>query len=168
MLDIINELSPFIEDCYKEVSVREYSRLKAISAPTASIRLKVYEAEGILKKREDKGYLLFRADRESSILAGLSQIYWKTQLSALIKLINDEFHNPTIILFGSLAKLEAKQESDIDIAIISKSNKKIELEKLEKQLKRNIQVFSFKSFGEIKEELRKNIINGYVLGGQLE
>ena len=35
MLNIINNLRPFIEDCYRRISVREYSRLLKVSPPTA-------------------------------------------------------------------------------------------------------------------------------------
>ena len=168
MLRIFNELKPFFEDCYREISVREYSRIMKISAPTSSSLLKLYEKEGILKKREDKGYLLFRADREKSILQDLSRIYWKIKLHEVIEAIKSNMHNPAIILFGSLSKLESKQDSDIDIAVISKTAKKINLETYEVGLKRSIQTFYFKSFNEINKDLKLNILNGYVLIGEIE
>lgn len=168
MLRIFNELEPFFEDCYKEISVREYSRLMRISAPTASTLLKMYKNEGFLKMKEDRGYLLFRADRENSILKDLSRIYWKIKLSKVIEEIKENMHNPSVILFGSLSKLEVKSDSDIDLAIISKTAKKIDFDRYEKQLKRNLQVFYFKSFKEIKRELKLNIINGHVLTGEIE
>jgi len=168
MLKIFNELKPFIEDCYKEISVREYSRLMKISAPTASSMLKLYEKEGLLKKRADKGYLLFRADRESSILVDLSRIYWKMKLVKVMDMIKSAMHKPVVILFGSLSKLEAKLDSDIDLAIISKTAKKIDLKSHEKELNRSIEAFYFKSFREINRDLKLNILNGYVLEGKVE
>ena len=65
MLKLINKLSQFLEDCYKEISVREYSRANNVSAPTASKILKNLEKEGLLKQRTDKGYILFRTNREN-------------------------------------------------------------------------------------------------------
>lgn len=168
MLDIFNRLKPFFEDCYREISVREYSRLMGMSAPTASILLKRYVSGGLLKMREERRYLLFRVDRESSVLKDLSRIYWRMKLSKIIEEIKDNLHNPVIILFGSLSKLEAKLDSDIDIAVISKINKKIDSEKYEKQLRRKIQIFYFKSFNEIKKELKLNVINGYTIIGEIE
>lgn len=168
MLEIFNKLMPFFEDCYREISVREYSRMTGMSAPTASIWLKMYESEGLLKRREDKGYLLFRADRESGILRDLSRIYWKLKVRKAIETIQNNMHNPTIILFGSLSKLEAKPDSDVDIAVISKTAKKINLDSYEKQIRRTLQAFYFKSFGEINKELKSNILNGYVLAGAIE
>lgn len=161
MLKIINNLKPFFEDCYREINVREYARLKGISAPTASNILKKYFKEGLLKKKEDKGYLLFRANRESKILKDMSRIYWYIKLNKYF----EDFK--TIILFGSLSKLENNKNSDIDIFLTPK--RKIDIPKIERTLKRSIQSFSYNSINEIKNnELKKNILNGYILKGRLK
>ena len=168
MLKILYNLGPFIEDCYRELGVREYSRITNITAPTSSERLKQFESEGLLKKKSDRGYLLFRANRNSKILLDLSRAYWREKLKKLIEHLDSIFHNPTIILFGSLAKLEAKKDSDIDLAILTKSDKKTDLSKYEKQYKREVQLFKFDSLGKINKELKKNIINGYIVQGELK
>lgn len=168
MLKIFNDLTPFFEDCYREISVREYSRIFRISAPTASSLLKLYEKEGLLKRREDKGYLLFRANRESYLLGDLSRIYWKTKFVNLVGMIKSNMYNPTVILFGSLSKIENKSDSDVDLAVISKTAKKIDLDAYEKEFKRNIQIFYFKSFNEINKNLKLNILNGCILSGELQ
>ena len=49
-----------------------------------------------------------------------------------------------------------------------KTIKKIDLEGYEKELKRTIQAFYFKSFSEINKDLKLNILNGYVLIGEIE
>jgi predicted nucleotidyltransferase len=167
MLKIINDLKPFFKDCYREISVREYSRISKITPPTASKLLKTFEKEQLLKSKSERNYLLFRANRENYILRDLSRIYWKIKLKKLIEELNLKFNFPTIILFGSLAKLESKKDSDIDIAIISKLNKKINTRKFEKEYKRNIQLFSFKSFEKINKELKNNIIKGYFIKEEL-
>jgi len=168
MLNIINNLNIFFEDCYDEIGVREYSRLFNISAPTASKLLKNFEYEGLLKKKTYRGYLLFRANRENPILRDLSRIYWRLKLNDIFEKLRSEFHDPIIILFGSLSKLETKKDSDVDIAVISKISKKIDLNRYEKTLGREIQLFFFKSLDEISKELKLNIINGYKLEGDLK
>ncbi len=169
MLKIIDNLHPFIEDCYKEVGVREYSRIIKTTPPTASKILKEFELEGLLKKRVDKGYLLFRANRESSVLRDLSKIYWKQKLEKVIEYINSQFYEPTIILFGSLTKLETKKDSDIDLVIFTEIKKDINLEKFEKDLRRKIQLFRFKSISDINsKELKTNILNNYIIQGVIK
>lgn len=168
MLKIINNFEPFFEDCYREISVREYSRIIKVTPPTASKLLKNFERENLLKGRLDRGYLLFRANKESFVLRDLSKIYWRIKLRKLIEEIDSKLYLPKIILFGSLAKLETKMDSDIDIAIISKINKKIEIKKFEKEFKREIQIFHFRDFDKINKELKNNIINGYFFQGELK
>jgi len=51
MLKIFNGLRPFIEDCYREIGIREYSRIIKVTPPTASRILKNFESEQILKKK---------------------------------------------------------------------------------------------------------------------
>jgi len=168
MLNIIYTLKPFVEDNYKEVGVREYSRMMGITAPTASKRLKMFMSEDVLKSRKERGYLLFRANRDSGVLRDLSRIYWKQKLKKVIGFLNLEFYEPTIVLFGSLSKLESKKDSDVDLAIFTKFKKKLNLSKYEKDLKREIQIFSFKSLDKVNRELRMNILNGYLIQGELK
>jgi len=166
MLDILNKLKIFFEDNYIEVGIREYSRIIKLSPPTASNLLKLFEKENLLKKREDKGYLLFRANRENWTLKELSRIYWKIKLTNLVDYLNKELNYQTIILFGSLSKLETKKDSDIDIAIISKIKKEIDLKKFNKELNREIHLFQYNSLDKINPELRKNILNGCLIQGE--
>lgn len=169
MLKIINNLCPFIEDCYREIGVREYSRIMKITPPTASKLLKELELEGLLKKKIDRGYLLFRANRESSILKDLSKIYWKQKLRKVIEYLNSELYKPAIILFGSLIKLETRKDSDIDLVIFTNLKKKIDLEKFGKSFKRKIQLFKFESLSKINsKELKMNLLNSYIIQGVIK
>ena len=162
MLNIINDLQPFFEDCYRRINVREYARIIGISPPTASKLLRNYNKEGMLRKEQDRQFIYYFADKENSTFIDLSRIYWKLVLSETIREINHTFVSPLIILFGSLSKAEAKSDSDIDIAIFASSKKQINL----KFKKRDVQVFVFKSKEEVNnKELLNNILNGYILSG---
>ena len=168
MLKIINDLKPFFEECYVRINVRQYARLMKITPPTASALLKYYVKEGLLLKEIDRNYIMFHANRENAIFIDLSRIYWRNLLGKLLDFLENKLTDPTIVLFGSLSKAEAKQDSDIDIAIISVEDK-INLSQFERKLKREIQDFWFKSLKEINnKELANNIINGYVMRGRLK
>lgn len=167
MLEIINNLTPFFEDCYRRISVREYAKIIKVSPPTASKILMEYHKEGLLKKQEDRNYLFFFTNKENKVFIELSKVYWMDRLKEVVEYIENKTVNPTIILFGSLSKAEVTPESDIDITIIS-SKKNISLEDYEKKLKRKIQVFWFDNFREIPKELKNNILNGYSLSGKVE
>lgn len=167
MLKIIDELQPFFEDNYQKIHVREYAKIKNISPPTASKILEKFQKDNLLKKEIDKRYFYFYANRESFVLRDLQRVYYRTKLNGLIDYIKSETVNPTIILFGSLVKVEAKKTSDIDITIFVPSKKQLNIEKFEKQLNRKIQLFIFKNINSIPNELKNNILNGYILEGEL-
>ena len=168
MLNIINNLEFFFEDCYRRISVREYAKLIKVSPPTASKILSDYEKEGILKKEIDRQYFFYFANKNNEIFIDFSRIYWKRKLFPLINQLEKELTNHVIILFGSLAKAEVNPDSDIDLAIFSKK-KEINVEKFEKKMKRNVQLFWFKSIKDIKnKDLANNIVNGYVLYGKVK
>ena len=172
MLKIFNDLSPFFEDCYRKINVREYSRIKKISPPTASKMLKEYKKKKLLKKEKEKIYDFYYANKESELFKDLMILYWKQKLekAGLIKEIENVFLNPVIYLFGSATKAELTKKSDIDIAIFtnfknSEKIRKINIKKIEKKIKRKIQLFYFKDLKELDENLLKNILNGYKIKG---
>lgn len=167
MFNKINNLKIFFEDCYRRVNVREYARINKISPATASKLLGNYTKEGLLKRETFKNYIFYYTNQKSKDFIDLSRIYWRERLKDFIDEIDEKVHNPTIVLFGSLSKAEVKEDSDVDIAIFS-GEVEINFEKYEKKIRRNIQVFWFKSIENVKNEhLRKNIINGYILRGKL-
>ena len=168
MLKIIYNLRPFFEDCYRRINVREYGRIINVSPPTASKILSLYYKEGILRKEKYRNYLFFYANKDSRQFIDLSKVYWSYKLKDLVNFINDKLLSPTIILFGSLAKAEVNKNSDVDLVIFA-TKKELNLKHFEKKLKRNIQVFWFKSLKDIRnKELANNIINGYVLIGKIK
>ncbi len=167
MLEIINKLGIFFEDCYREVSVREYSREMKISPPTASKLLKEYEKQELLIRRGERGFLLFRINRESKIILMLSRIYWSEKLKPLFDYLEKTIYSKAIVLFGSLSKLETRKESDIDILVISDIKKDSNLKQFEKLFNREIQLFIYPSLEKINKDLKSNIVNAYIARGYL-
>lgn len=166
MLSIFNRLGPFFEDCYQRIHVREYAKLRGLSPPTASKLLSGYEREGLLLKEKERGYILFHANREDDVFVDLSRIYWRQRLEAVVRVMEKTLADPAIVLFGSLAKVEAKSDSDVDLAVFAE-RREIDLAFAEKKLKRNIQVHWFRSLHEVNRELANNILNGHVIRGRL-
>ena len=167
MLKIFNDLGPFIKDNYRRINVREYARIRGISAPSASTLLQKLYVEKLLIKEAERRFIFYAADREGSIFVGLSCIYWKAQLKNLIEYVEKECTIPVVILFGSFSKAEVTQSSDIDIALFTSSKKALNLVPYEKHLNRNIQLLSFTKPSEVgNSDLLKNIRNGYILSGR--
>lgn len=165
MLKILNTLKPFIEDNYRRIHVREFAKLQKISPPTASKLLESLYKDNILKKEIDRQYFCYYANNSSEVFKDLQRLYWKVKLEPLLNYLNEEFLDSIIILFGSNAKVESRLDSDIDIAIITSSKKNLNLAKFEKKYGRSIELFIFRDLQNISEELRHNILNGYILKG---
>ena len=159
---------PFFEDCYRRINVREYSRLRKSSPPTASKILFELNKVGLLLIEKDRNYIFYYANKNNKIFVDLSRIYWNLRLDNLVDFLNKNLTNPTIILFGSLSKSETKEDSDIDLCVMG-HKKELNLKNFEDNLKRKIQLFFFSSIEDIKnKELANNIINGYILNGRLK
>jgi len=89
--------------------------------------------------------------------------------SGLIQYLNQELSNPPIILFGSYAKGEDIEDSDIDLYIETLSKKTLELKRFENILKRKLQIFRYKNLKVIdNNHLANNIINGITVNNYVE
>lgn len=158
MLKIINNLEPFFNDVYIEISVREYSRITKVSPPTASKLLNGLNSENLLKKREFRNLNLFRANLESDIFKDFAKIYWKTRLRAELKILHEKSIYKRMVVFGSISKCENTTKSDIDIFMDSEK-REFELTSIKKRLGRDIDLH----FREESKNLEKNIRSGLVL-----
>jgi len=162
MLKIFNDMQPFFEDSYQEIGVREYARISNISPPTASKTLKGLESEGLLKLKRERGWFAYRANRENPLFIDLARAYWRQKLATLTNALAEKIDYNTIVLFGSLAKGEAKIDSDIDL-YLDIAAMDIDLKDFERNLKRKVQLH-FKSS---KKVLINNVRKGLSLYGAI-
>ncbi|SRR3989338_714735 len=159
MLKILNDLSFFFEDNYRDIHVRAYAKIKRISPPTASALLEHYCKEGLLLKETDKRHNLYKANRENPLFRHLQRAYWQDRLTPLLAFIEKEYLNPVVILFGSASKAEITEESDIDLAVFTPTEKELNLEDFSRSLKRPIQLFRFDDQKSVKNpHLLANIL----------
>ncbi len=165
----------FIKEPERKFHIRELSKLLKKSPTTISKYLKKAERDGILKSEKKLNHLLFEANnnivfKQLKLNYNLSSLY----RSGLIDYLEKEFNHPTaIILFGSFAKAENTNKSDVDILIITPSKKDINLKDFEKKIGNPIQLHLYSDkdidFMKIKNiELLNNFINGIILRGHWE
>lgn len=88
--------------------------------------------------------------------------------SNLADFLEQELAGATIILFGSFSRGEDTIDSDIDIAVIGRKEKELNLTAYEKQLERTININYYESFKEIHKHLKENLANGIILTGGFE
>jgi predicted nucleotidyltransferase len=154
-----------------KLRVREIERLLRLPLPSVIRYCKELHQDSILDVETIGNIKLYTADRSSlkyiveKKLHNIRSIYG----SGLVEHIKREYNNPVMVLFGSYARGEDNEDSDIDLYIESFSTKKIKLEKYEKILNRNIQVFLHGSIRSIpNKNLANNILNGITLNSYIE
>ena len=94
----------------------------------------------------------------------LRQIYE----SGLNNFLEETFPGATIVLFGSYSRGEDIFNSDLDIAVIGRKEKKVNLENYQKLLEKNITLNFYPSLKEVHQHLKENICNGILLSGGVE
>ncbi len=175
MLKEFERLKIFFEEPNKEFHLREIARIIKKSPVTVKKYLADFAEKGILSKEKIRGFEIYKANLENKNYKELKKAYNKEKIteSGLIEALEKKFNLPTTIIFGSYAKGEDNQNSDIDVFILSETKAEIKLEKYEKLLKKRVQlhIFNKKQFNELKKKnnaLFNNIINGTKLAGFIE
>lgn len=126
----------------------------------------------IIKRVETRGertFPLYKAHTQNSEFALHKQLSNMISLhqSGLIRAIQDAFMPSTIVVFGSYAKGEDHEESDIDIFIEAKQQH-IDLSLFQTLLRRKIELHTYSDISSLSKELKSSIVNGIVLTGFLE
>lgn len=134
-----------------------------------------------LKKLENEKLILLSKDNSTKIISiklnrdnprtiqikraeNLKEIY----LSGLFDYLDSNFLGGTIILFGSYSFGYDTSSSDIDIAIIGKKEKKLEIHNFEKIIGKKINIQFYSNFKDIGKDLKENLYNGIILQGGVE
>ncbi|MEK6846521.1 MAG: nucleotidyltransferase domain-containing protein [Nanoarchaeota archaeon] len=165
--DVITEL--FFNFPQKEFHIRELARTAKIPKSTLQREIQDLLNTGLVIKKKRTPYPVYVSDetnfwykfrkRESLI----EKIYY----SGLIEYLDNSLHPKVIILFGSGAKGEYVQKSDIDLFVLS-SEKQVDVVRYEKKLKRKVNLLIKEDYIQLSPELFNNIINGYKLKGYIK
>ena len=152
-----------------KLRVREIERTLHIPLPSVIRYCKELEEEGILSTAVTGSVRFYTASRNETYrlekkFFNIKRLY----ASGLIECLKQELSNPAIIVFGSYAKGEDIENSDIDLYIETSAKKQIGLAKFKKMLQRDIQVFSYRTLKDVQPNLANNIVNGVILNGFIE
>jgi len=162
-------LKIFLNNPTDSFRLRELSRLSKIAPPSVMNYLKEFEEQELIRKYEKRGTPFYRAIRENAnfVFYKKLSILYELNNSGLIDFLWDNLNPDAIILFGSFAIGEDIESSDIDL-FVQCPEKKLNLEKYEKMLGRDINLFYESNFSRLNKELKNNILNGIKLKGYLK
>ena len=137
-------------------------------APTSVRRHLAYLLKkDLIKKVESKPFDGFAANRENDEFIFLKKVYNIYTLKPLVDYIVSRCHPKAVIVFGSYSLGEDVEESDIDILVLSKTKKDIDVEGFKRKLRRSIHVIMVEDIDKLEERVKSKVINGIRLHGAL-
>lgn len=162
-------LKVFFYNSTDSLRLREISRMAGISPPSVMQYLKEFEEKGLIRKYIKRKVPFYQANRDSEDFREYSRIsiIFEIHNSGLIDYLWEKLAPDAIVLYGSCAKGECTEESDIDIFIVGNEHK-IDLVQYEKKIGRKVHLLFGSSPKNISRELINNLINGIVLKGYLK
>lgn len=163
-----NVFALFAQNPTQSFQIREISRLIGLAPPSVVNHLKYLQKEGLVVRRKVGVYPAYVASRENEQFKFYKQLYNLTALkeSGLVEYLEKKLTPDVIMLFGSYAKAEDTENSDIDL-YVQASERRFDLKSYEKKLQRSIQLFFQDKVSSLPNELRLNVINGIKLAGFL-
>jgi len=148
------------------------SKILKVSQPAVAKALPFLEKSGyvLIKKDKASGRFDIKLNRENKRIINIKRTINLNLIykSGLVEFLEENFPGTTIILFGSFSKGEDTETSDIDIAIIGRKEKKVNLNEYEKIFEKEIFLHFYISFSKIEKELKENLCNGIILIGGIE
>ncbi|MBI5347033.1 MAG: nucleotidyltransferase domain-containing protein [Candidatus Aenigmarchaeota archaeon] len=162
-------LQEFFDFPRKSFQMRELSRMVKLAQPSVINHLEALQKEGLVIKEKRGIYPSFRANRESDDFKLLKKqnLAWRIYNCGLISFLDQELRPDCIVLFGSAARGEDTESSDIDMFIQAEETS-LRLEKYERALNRKISLVFETKVTKLSKELLNNIINGDVLYGYMK
>jgi predicted nucleotidyltransferase len=154
-----------------KLRVRQLEREVKAPLPSVIRYTKELEQEGLLKSTTIANITAYSADRSSRSFLLEKRLFnlHQLQTSGLLHFLIEELSNPVIVVFGSYARGEDVEKSDLDLYLETPAKKKINLEKFEKVLQHRVQVFTYSNIHELEnKELANNIVNGIIVNGFME
>ena len=162
-------LKVFFNNPTEKFRLRELGRIAKISPPSVINYLKELEKEKLIEKRIIRGVPYYNAilDKEGFRELKKVSIIYEIYNSGLAEYLWNKLSPEAIILYGSHAKGESTEYSDLDIFIIGKE-RKIDISEFENKLNKQIHLMFDSNVKNIPNELKNNLVNGIILKGYLK
>ncbi|HLC20443.1 MAG TPA: nucleotidyltransferase domain-containing protein [Candidatus Nanoarchaeia archaeon] len=156
----------------ESLNQRQLANLLDVTSPAIMKALPSLEKKTLIKIHQDKetrrwSIELNRSNHKVMQLKRVDNLKLVYE-SGLTDFLEKEFAGGTIILFGSYSRGEDTTSSDIDIAVIGRKSKIIDVIHFEKMLQRKININFYDSFKNIHRHLKENLCNGILLIGGVE
>ena len=155
-----------------QLNQRQIANAIKVSQPAIMKAIPYLEKENIISINKDKesNRWAIELNKNNNLIKQLKRVDNLKQIyeTGLVDFLEEKFAGGIIILFGSYSRGEDLINSNIDIAIVGRKDKQLDLKEYEKILSREININFYNSFKEINKNLKENLCNGIVLIGGIE
>ncbi len=154
--------------------VRKLAKETELSTTAVLQAVKELEEAGIVMVEKTELTTNIKANLGSETYLSYKRIFnlYLLEQCKVVSLLYNTLHPKAIVLFGSYARGEDEEESDIDFLIIShtKTDEKLkkELLRCEETLGRKISLHILHSLEKSSKEFKNSIANGIVLSGYVK
>ena len=145
--------------------IREIGRRIKLAQTSVRNHIRDLERKKLIVIKSAKPFNGFVANRENEEFLFYKQAYNFYSLLELKKTIVNTLHPKAIIVFGSYSRGEDIEKSDIDILVITKIKKEVEIKNIEKKMDRKINLIFKESLEKLEEPIKDNVLNGWVIYG---
>lgn len=151
---------------------RQIAKRLRVSPPAVMKALPPLQKINFINLKQDKETKRWAVEinRDNNFVMELKRVDNLKQIyeSRLAGFLEKTFPGATIILFGSYSRGDDTRSSDIDLAVVGRKERMIELKEFEDLLERQININFYYSFKDIGQELKESLCNGIVLLGGIE
>jgi predicted nucleotidyltransferase len=158
----------FFENPEKRFHIRQIARLSGISSSGVIKIVKKLKKHKLLKSRKERMVEEVEADFDGRFLH-VKRAYNLLSLhdSGLVPALQNFYEGAATIVFGSYSEGTDTSKSDIDIAVVTKSEKTTNLNKFEKRLNKKVNLMPI-SLENSTNEFKNSLSNGIVIVGYLD
>lgn len=147
--------------------IREISKKINLAPTSVRNHIQTLFKESFVLKKKSLPFDGYVSNRENEKFIFNKRVYNFSTLFDLKEKIIEELYPKAIVLFGSYFLGEDIETSDIDILVVSKINKEIEVKTFENKLQRKINVLVVDKLSKLDEGIQKKVKDGIVFHGSL-
>jgi len=160
-------LEVFFREPIKIHFIRSVSRKINLAPTSVRNHIKFLVESNIITAKKSSPFNGYVSNRENEDFIFYKSIYNLSSLKELKDFIIKSCYPRAIVLFGSYLRGEDMEDSDIDLFVLSKNKKELNLEIFEEKLSRKINVLFSDSLSKIDLKIQNKIKNGFVLEGEI-
>ncbi len=142
---VFKVLKVFFDCPFESFHVRKVAKMAKMSPATAKACLDFLFEGKFLKKEKIGNLLLFKANYDSQVFRRFKAAFniLSLESSGLADFLKENTSATSVVVYGSFARGEDDEKSDIDILAIAYEKKTPDLSGFEKKLKRKIKIIYY-------------------------